>query len=132
MDLLPIGKYLNDANLGLYLEGREKSIYLYQMPSVVPSGVLIKGPELGTPIDHELIGFHRTDFQVIVRHSDYQKGSSLAGKVSAALNLMEARLGNMHFLYVRPRHLPIVYPVSEGGLSEFSVNFDACYRSISL
>jgi hypothetical protein len=129
--MMPIARHLQDADIDLYFEGREKNLFLTFMPHSVRRGVLLRADQAGTPIDHELVGLYRTEFQLIVRHDDPVKGDELAKAASRALTVVETTVGgSMYALYIRPRHLPIVYPVSDGGLLEFAVNFDTCFRSI--
>lgn len=131
MDLLPIARHLHAARIGLFMDGRDKNLFIYSMPELV-SAVLLRDDPSGTAIDHELVGMYRTEFQVVVRRDDHVKGSEMALAISEALTISESVVGaSIYAWYIRPLHLPIVFPVSDGGLLEFSVNFDACYRSIS-
>lgn len=78
----------------------------------------------GIRIDHELPNYHNDDLQVIVRADTYDEAYSIAEAVSAALDISEQDVGSLHINYLRPRHLPAVYPRSEGDNYEASVNFD--------
>lgn len=126
MDLDALAAYIADSGLGV-VTGRDKTIFVYDMPEKVARGVLLKLPDDGVPIDHELPGYRKTGFQVIVRDNDYVKGMKAANDISTALNLSNTTVGTMSCRFIRPKHEPIVFPVSQGDTLEFSVNFDATY-----
>jgi len=132
MDLHSVAVYLAEQDIGLRISGSEKNLFVHHMPARVASGVLLRQSFVGTPVDHELPGFYKTSFQVIVRHGDYKKGEALALSVRGVLTIrMERQVGNMWVRHILPRHEPLVYPVSEGDRLEWSINFDAVYNSQS-
>lgn len=129
MNLLEIAEYLESLDMGLRVTGTAKNLYLNHMPAQVTQGVMLREQSPGAVIDHEIPRFYRIVFQAVVRHDNFLKGRKMAEDVSAALTLHEFTIGSMQFHYIRPRHLPFVFPASQGDLLEFSVNFDACYVS---
>lgn len=123
MNLAPLAEYLELEDIAV----AGKDLFLYQMPSTVSVGILLLTPLSGTEIDYYLPGYRKTTFQVIVRHTDHVEGQALAELISATLTLANKQLTNMNVNYIRPKHEPVVYPVSEGDFLEFSVNYDANY-----
>jgi hypothetical protein len=126
MKLEPLAQYLKDQDIAI--PGTD--LFIYEMPSSVKVGILILTSLSGTNINYELPDYRKTTFQVIVRHTDHVKGRELAELVSSGLTMSGATLEGMSVNYIRPKHEPVVYPVSEGDFLEFSVNFDAnfCYN----
>ena len=122
--LLDIATYLEDQGHG-YAEGRDKDIFVFSMPEMLVEGILLKDAPLGTPIDHELPGYFPTEFQVIVRAREYAEGEEKAEAISSTLTVLNQTIGSLNVNYIRPRHVPIVFPVSEGDYLEWLVMFDA-------
>ena len=103
-----------------------ETLFQHGMPETVEFGALVRDNYPGgSKIDHELPGFRKFRFQVIVRAKDYLQGRALAQKVSSALTMGETEIPGAFVRYIRPRHDPISYPLSRGGVVEFSTNFDA-------
>ncbi len=123
MKLLPIAEYLQSEGVGIMA----KSIFINSMPANVKLGVLLKEPFAGTEIDHELPGYRKAVFQVVVRARDYAAGETLIQKVSDTLTLQEIAMNGLQMKYLRPITEPVSYPITEGNEMEFSVNFDSCY-----
>lgn len=101
-------------------------VFINFMPSTVKEGVLLLNKLRGAAIDHDT-GLRRSSFQVIVRHVDQIQAIALAEQVMGALTMNRRQLEGAEVKYILPRHEPVVYPISEGGLLECSVNFDAVY-----
>jgi hypothetical protein len=97
------------------------------MPDTVSAGILLKDAPLGVEIDHELPGFYMTDFQVIVRSTDHVEGEDKATAVSGVLNVLNQTIGSLNVNFIRPRHLPMVFPVSDGDYLEWLVTFDTSF-----
>ena len=117
--------------IAIYLESKKVAkrtvdMFINMMPSSVNKGVLIKNSLAGVAIDHELKGFVKADFQLIVRSPNYQEGEALINKISQILDFKTQTLGDTNFNFCRPRNYPIAFPISEGNLFEFSVYFDFC------
>lgn len=124
MNLEAIANYLVTQGVGI----SGQSLFVYRMPPAINEGILLISDLKGTEIDYELPGFKRTTFQAIVRHTEHVAGRALADLVSSTLTLENGFvLSNLLVRYIRPRHEPVMYPVSEGDYLEFSVNFDAVY-----
>lgn len=125
MNLLPLAQRLQASNVGTM----GKNIYINMLPIDVSLAVLLRNSLTGTEIDYELRGYSKTHFQAIVRAPSYPQGEALMNKLTAALTLSDTTVDTYHFNYCRPRTEPVVFPLSEGNLLEFSVYFDvSCYR----
>lgn len=123
MKLDVLAQALEDALVGKI--GRD--IFVHFMPDQIVEGVLLLNSLSGAAIDHELPGYRRSTFQVIVRHQDYDEGEALARTVAGILTMEYETFTGVTTRYVRPKHDPVVYPVSKGDNLEFSVNYEAVY-----
>jgi len=122
--LLNIAQHLEDEGVGEYT-GRGRDIFVYEMPHQVVAGILLKDSPLGTMIDHEISGYFSTEFYAIVRSTEHAKGEAKANAMSAALTINVSGLaGGLAVNFIRPRMIPMVFPVSEGDLLEWLVVFD--------
>lgn len=126
MDMVVLAKVVHDAGLAK-MEGRDRNIFVHQMPEDVLRGVLFRQPDGGDEINWYMPGYYRTSFQVVVRESDYQAGMKLAEDISAALTVRNKMLGNYCVTHILPKNKPFVFPRSSGDLLEFSVHFDAVF-----
>ncbi|HEO0817036.1 minor capsid protein [Acinetobacter baumannii] len=126
MNLLPLATELQTKKIGTM----GKTVFINMLPIDVPLGVLLRNSLSGTEIDYELPGYFRTEFQVIVRAGSYPAGEALMDKVFNTLTLNDRQLGNMHFNYIRPRTEPVVFPLSDGNLLEFSAYFDVSFYKV--
>lgn len=124
MNLMPLADRLEAAGLGT----KGVDLFLNAMPSDATSAIMMRPPLRGTEIDYELPGFYKPEFQLIVRSPSYEAGLAFTNQVVAALTILQREtVGNLHFNYCRPRTEPVAFPLSDGNLLEFNVNFDACY-----
>tara|TARA_R110002074_G_scaffold5353_2_gene26349 strand:- start:499 stop:888 length:390 start_codon:yes stop_codon:yes gene_type:complete len=127
VDMVILAQVLNDAGLAK-MEGRDRSVFIYQMPEDVRRGVLLRQPDGGDPIDFYMPGYYKTGFQVVVRYDDYQLGMKLALDVSEAFTIRQPLvLSGTRLQQVLPENKPFVFPISEGGLMEYSVHFSVVY-----
>lgn len=125
MNLLPLVEHLQAKKVGT----AGKTLYINMLPIDVPLAILLRNSLTGTLIDYELPGYSKTQFQAIVRAPSYPQGESLMEKLTTNLTLSEVKIGPYFFNYCRPRTEPVVFPLSEGNLLEFSVYFDvSCYK----
>lgn len=125
MNLMPFADLLEDAMLGV----KGESIFINMMPPEAKVAVLFKNRLTGTKIDYELPGYYQTKFGVVIRGTDYSLGEpgELVDKVVKALTLGPQKLGTMQINYVRPLYHPVVFPLSNGNILEWNVEFAACY-----
>ena len=128
--LLDIATYLDEQGHG-YAEGRDKNIFVFSMPETLKEGILLKDAALGTMIDHELPGYFPTEFQVIVRATGYAEGEEKSEAISNTLTVLNQTIGTLNVNYIRPRHVPIVFPVSEGDYLEWLIIHDINFCTTS-
>lgn len=124
-------EFLSDRLEALGLGKVGKSIFEHEMPAECRTGVLLKLPLQGIPIDHELPGYFRGSVQAIVRAQQDETGRTLADKVMAALTITGETFTSdgveMRVNFLRPKTLPVTYPRSDGNGKEWSINLDASY-----
>ena len=125
MNLIPLADLLENAGLGV----KGESIFIGMMPAESDQAILLRNPLSGTLINHEMPGFFQSHIQLIVRTPsvEYSAGESLIERAIAALTASEKQIGTAFFNYIRPRTLPVVYPLSKGNLLEFNVVLDVCF-----
>lgn len=123
MNLMPIAEFLEEEDFGKMGD----SIFINMIPADAPRGILLRNDLSGTPIDYELPGYFKTNFQVIVRSENFVEGEERINAILAALTLRDRRLGNMHINYMRPRTEPVVFPLSVGNLLEFATYVDISF-----
>jgi hypothetical protein len=106
----------------------EQQVFMYHLPDSFMEGVLILHGAVGAKLDPDLPDYKRAKFQVIVRSDNYESGYGIAKQVMAvfkAVNRYSDGIMLIHF--IQPLNDPISYPVSKGGFTEFSVNFETVY-----
>lgn len=123
MNLLPLAEKLEADGVGVMAE----TIFINMIPADAPTGVLLRNPLQGTPIDHELPGHYKTEFKVIARATTYPAGEALIQAVFDSLTVAELQVGSMYVRYMRPKTKPVVFPLSKGNLLEFSADFSICF-----
>lgn len=126
MFLKTIAEYAESIGAGMI--GRD--LFAYNMPESSNLGILLRQPLVGAEIDYELPGYRKSKFQVITRCKppEIEQGRAKIDEfVSAITILSETNLTGMQIKFMRPRHDPVMYPISEGANLEFSVNFDVVY-----
>lgn len=125
MNLMPLVNLIENASLGV----KGDDLFVDMLPSEAARAILLRNPLSGTPIDHNLPGYYKGDFQLIVRTpaGSYDAGELLIERVIEALSIDGVQVENLFFNYCRPRTLPAVFPLSEGNLLEFSCMFDCCF-----
>lgn len=119
MNLMPIAKLLEEQKVGKLAQ----SIFLNMIPIKANNGILLRNPLVGTRIDYEMTGYINTEFQVIVRATNYELGEQNMRKVFKALTLEDTKLDGLHVTHCYPVFEPVVYPLSDGNLLEFSTDF---------
>ena len=102
-------------------------IFLYRLPDRVVEGIVFVQPLSGAKIDHELVNYYRSKFQVIIRAKRFETGLTLTESVVQSLTAYDVDLDNYKVKYVRPRTEYVSYPVSEGNHIEFSLNFETAF-----
>lgn len=123
MNLVPLADRLEAAGLG----SKATTIFINQMPIECKSGILLREQLTGTKVNYELPGYYRTKFQLVIRANGYDAGDLHAKNVVTALTVQNQQIGEMHFIYMRPITMPVVYPISKGNLLEIAVEFDVAF-----
>lgn len=129
-ELVDIANYLA-ANGHGRSSGSGRNIFVNHLPAAINAGVMIRQDYEGVSYQHELPGYFKAAFQVIVRNPDYVAGQTLAENIAVTLNKERVVIGTMNVKYIRPIQKPIVFPASEGDYLEFSTYFDVCYSMTS-
>lgn len=125
MNLISLAEHLQANKVGTM----GKTIYINMLPIDVSLAVLLRNSLTGTEIDYELRGYTKTQFQAIVRAPGYPQGEALMEKLTNALTITDTAIGAYYFNYCRPRTEPVVFPLSNGNLLEFSTYFDvSCFK----
>lgn len=123
MNLVPFAEYIEGLGLG----EQGKTLFINHMPQDATNAVLLRERLIGAQLDHDLPGYIKFQFQVIVRSSNYLAGQTLATDIAKYLRLHGGQeLGEYHVKYVRPQNVPVPYPISSGELVEWNTDFDAC------
>lgn len=109
-----------------------KAVFVTEMPAACDIGILLLGSYGGTPINNELPGYHDGEFRLIVRHTDYVRGSALAVKACRALqSRVGFTAGTMLVRQCLAFNLPRPYRRSAGGYWEFEVDMQATFVDLS-
>lgn len=124
MNLTPIADRLEEFGVGT----KAKDIFINTIPAEAPVGVLLRNKLQGTKINHELPGYYKAPFQVIVRCKSYLEGEALMSSVFSALTLQETQLGPMYVRRMLPLTLPVTFPISKGNLIELAADFEAVFN----
>jgi hypothetical protein len=100
------------------------NLFTHEMPADCRTGVLLRLPPEGVPIDWNIPGYHRADLQAIIRAQTFAAGDALAAGVSAALTFYRRRLSNQTLIQqMLPKNLPVIYQRSDGLGIEWSIDF---------
>lgn len=119
MNLLPIARHLEAQKVGKLAQ----DLFMNMIPAKANNGILLRNPLAGTRIDYEMTGYINTEFQVIVRATNYELGEQQMEKVFAALTIENVKLDTLYVKMCYPLFEPVVYPLSDGNLLEFSTDF---------
>ena len=122
MNLMPLVDLLATNQVGI----KGENLFINMLPPDSLNAILVRNTLAGTKIDYELPKYFRTEFQLIVRGTDYTATSNLIAQAVTALTLVETQVENQYFKYCRPSTEPTSYPISKGDLIEFNVVFDVC------
>lgn len=104
-----------------------KTIFIGNMPSKVKRGILILPPLIGARYDHEIPGYIKSRFEVMVRCTNPAVDVEYVKAITRDLSFKRERLGDYWVNFCRPVHEPVPFPASDGDLTEWSVHVDVCY-----
>ena len=109
-----------------------KDIFVDTLPSDSSTGTVLRSSISGDKIDYELPGFMKATFRLIVRAANHAVGQEMLQKATDSLYIEQPTVvGNMNVRICRPITSPMVFPLSNGNLREFSVNMRIIYGEIS-
>lgn len=103
------------------------TLFVNQMPVDAKVGVLLRPPYIGTPIDYELPGYRKTKFTASIRGTTYKEANDLAQRVMESLTVIETELDGIAVKFIRPVTEPVLFPVSDAGMTELLVLFETVY-----
>jgi hypothetical protein len=130
-----IANYTRAANI----TGVGQSVYVYTLKEN-DVGAMFTSQTGGLAGNSYIPDYYKGPFQLIVRSNSAKDANDQATAISKMLSSHERiKLGlgtsislpSILINYIFPRHLPVVYPRSDGGFFEASVNFDICFVAIS-
>lgn len=104
-----------------------KDAFVNEIPSEAEKAILVFQEAI--PVNHEISGYYRGYVQVVVRSDDQEKAETVARDLFEKLNVSSVQIGSTYFSFMRPEHLPLVYPRTGGDLYEASVNFEVAFHS---
>jgi len=125
MDFLTIINYMEGAGLGTAAE----NLFMNFMPMSCKRGYMLRTPLSGIDINHEMPGYFKGEFTVIARAQDYATANTMMEEASAALKLSEVQIESIWVHYMRPKTLPVTFPVSDGNYFEVQVRFEFCFAA---
>lgn len=103
-------------------------------------GAMLTSHTAGMLSSKDIPDYYKGALQLIVRSNSAKDAEVQAAAVSKLLSSQEKQklgqgegltLPSIQVNYIYPRHLPVVYPRSDGDFYEASVNFDICFVAIS-
>jgi hypothetical protein len=105
---------------GLGIPGR--TLFHTHMPAGINTGILVMARvPVGIDPYH---GLKKGTFQVIVRAATIDAAYNLANDLMPVLTTEGAVRGEVNFRFIKPEHDPLVFPRTEGGQFEASVNYN--------
>lgn len=126
MNLMPMIDLLQANGVG----AAGTDLFLNMMPATVNRATMLRESLTGTEINHELPGYFKTEFQVIIRSPDYIDGLNLINEVIDVLTLDNEVVEDMYFRYCRPKTQPVSFPISDGALIEYTVKMCVCFNVV--
>lgn len=136
MNLMTFASLLQDEGIGVMggpTNTATPPIYINMMPAEAETAILLRSPLSGTKINYELVGYYKTEFQIIVRghgHSYVEIEALMAQVIDTLTVSTESLVDTMRIKYCRPRTEPVVFPLSNGNLLEFNVMFDIAFSRV--
>lgn len=99
-----------------------KTLFHTHMPAGKGEGVLVLS-RVPVSID-PYTGLKKGTFQVITRSTNVLTSHSLAVEIMKVLETEGAKHGEVDFKFIKPQHEPLVFPRTDGGQFEASVNYN--------
>lgn len=104
-----------------------KTLFVFHAPDKIRNCLVIIGSLDGTERDENLPGYKKTEFKVIVRHTDYQSAMTIAKRAVSALDLHRVTVNGIYVNRMRATHDPIAFPIPDSDVIEVSINFWAAF-----
>ena len=123
MDLLPIANKLEYEGLGI----SGKTLFVNFMPVECKEGMMLRSSLSGSKINHELPGYYKTEFSLIARSHQFVNAKTMIEEAMPVLCFAEENLDDIYVKYIRPKTLPVAFPVSDGNYYEVVAVFEAVY-----
>jgi hypothetical protein len=123
MDLLPIANKLEYEGLGI----AGKTLFVNFMPTECKEGLLLRSPLAGSKVNFELPGYYKTEFALIARSHQFANAKTMIEEAMPILCFAEEQVEDIYVKYVRPRTLPVAFPVSDGNYYEVQAIFEVVY-----
>jgi hypothetical protein len=111
-----LAQYLRDAN---FLNG---AVFAFEMPEDICPGAMVIPPLEGLVFDPELPNRYKGFYQLLVRTNDHRQAHDLGTDVMQLLTLHNVPIGGMYIDLSEAVATPIVFPRTEAGQYEASVN----------
>lgn len=122
MNLTPVAQWLEKRGLGTIGE----TIFMYHLPADVDVGILLRPSLNGAKIWHDLPGYLKFDFQLIVRARTVDEAQALSEQAVKELTVSNLTVGDWAVNYMRPVHHPVGFPISIGEMVEFNTRIACC------
>ena len=122
MNLKPLADYLNPLL-------NPTPVFVYAMPETVKTAVLLL-PDLskGARWDHDLPGYRKANFLVVVRSINFQAGFALGKQAEEWLvKTINTQVGAFFIKQIFPLRDPLPFPKSTGDFIEFSAEMTVFY-----
>lgn len=135
MWLEDLGNYLRAQNVA----GIGSSVFVYTLKEN-DVGAMLTAHTSGVLASLDIPDYYKGPLQLVVRATNPKDAEQQATAIVKVLSSTEKQklgqaigftLPTIQVNYVYPRHLPVVYPRSDGNYYEASVNFDICFVAIS-
>lgn len=98
-----------------------KDLFRGYMPAQVDTGVVVLAR---VAIDEDAYsGIKKGPFQIVTRAASGDLAYDKAAAIKKVLRLEGVEIGGVRFKYILPKHEPLVYPRTDGGQYEASVNY---------
>lgn len=130
-DLVTYVRSKNVAGLG-------NNVYLFTLKEN-DVGAIFTTHTQGVISTPDIPDYYRGQLQVIVRSNNPRQSLSQSQAISDLLSSQQrvkAGIGmglilpTTEFKFIMPRHLPVVFPRSDGDFYEASTNFDVCFQAL--
>lgn len=127
IDFVALAELLEQSGVGKTC----KDIFIDTLPDEASKGIVLRSSIAGDEIDYYLPGLMKATFRLIARASFHSDGLDMIQKATNALTIWQPRkIGNMYVRNCRPITTPMIYPLSNGNLREFSVNMKIIYDEL--